>query len=91
MLEIRRLRRENIDKEVRRRLMIEDDREEKELRSYVAQSLTAEMVSSLPGARSNDNRGDEVKTLAARQSGSAEWINDRGENGMGADQSHGSR
>ena len=91
MLEIRRLRRENIDKETRRRLMLEDDREEKELRSYVAQSLTAEMVSSLPGARSNDTRGDEVKTLAARQSGNVEWINDRGENGMGAGQSHDSR
>ena len=91
MLEIRRIRRENIDKEARRRLMIEDDREEKELRSYVAQSITAEMVSSLPGARNNDNRGNEVKTPAARQSGSAEWINDRGENGMGADQSHHSR
>jgi peptide-N4-(N-acetyl-beta-glucosaminyl)asparagine amidase len=91
MLEIRRLRRENIDKEARRRLLIEDDREEKELRSYVAHSLTAEMVSSLPGARNNETRGDEVKTLAARQNGSAEWINDRGENGTGADQSHDNR
>jgi peptide-N4-(N-acetyl-beta-glucosaminyl)asparagine amidase len=71
--------------------MIEDEREEKELRSYVAHSLTAEMVSSLPGARTIDGRGDEVKTLAARENGSAEWINDRGENGMGADESHDNR
>jgi peptide-N4-(N-acetyl-beta-glucosaminyl)asparagine amidase len=71
--------------------MTEDDREERELRSYVAQSLAAEMVSSLPGARTNDSRGGEVKTPAGRQTGSAEWISDRGENGMGADQSHGGR
>ena len=88
MLEIRRIRRENIDKEARRRLMIEDDKEEKELRGYVAKSIAAEMVNSLPGACNNDNRGNEVKTPAVRQSGSAEWINDRGENGMGANQSH---
>jgi peptide-N4-(N-acetyl-beta-glucosaminyl)asparagine amidase len=71
--------------------MIEDEREERELRNYVALSLTAEMVSSLPGARTSDGRDDEVKTLAARENGSAEWINDRGENGMGADQSHDNR
>lgn len=71
--------------------MIEDEREERELRNYVAESLTAEMVQSFPGARTNDNRADEVKTPAARQTGSAEWINTRGENGMGADQSHNSR
>jgi peptide-N4-(N-acetyl-beta-glucosaminyl)asparagine amidase len=91
MLQIRKLRRENIDKEARRRLMIEDEREERELRNYVAQSLTTEMISSLPGARTNGTRGDEVKTLAARQTGSAEWINDRAENGMGADQNNNSR
>lgn len=71
--------------------MIEDEREERELRGYVALSLTAEMVNSLPGTHTNDTRGDEVKTLTARQTGNAEWINDRGENGMGTDQSHGSR
>ena len=71
--------------------MIEDEREERELRSYVAESLTAEMVSSLPGARNMDSRDDEIKTFSARQTGSAEWINDRGENGMGADQGHESR
>lgn len=57
----------------------------------MAKSLAAEMVNSLPGARTNDTRGDEVKTPAGRQTGSAEWINDRGENGMGEDQSHGGR
>ena len=46
--EIRKLRRENMDKEQRRRLMREDEREEKELRGYVAQSLTEDMMNSLP-------------------------------------------
>lgn len=66
--EIRKLRRENIDKESRRRLMREDEREEKELRSYVAQSLTSEMINSLPGAIDTaESRRDEVKTPAERQ------------------------
>ena len=94
MQEIRKIRRENLDKEARRRLMKEDDREERELRGYVAQSLTAEMVSSLPGSVSGESRGDEVKAPAARQSGSPEWINERGEGGVGQpgpDQRHDGR
>ena len=64
--------------------MKEDAREEKELRSYVAQALTAQMVSTMPGAvqcQSRTSTADEVKTPAGRQSGSPEWINARGENG----------
>lgn len=66
--EIRKLRRENLDKETRRRLMREDEREERELRGFVAQSLTSEMMSSLPGTVDTDeSRPDEVKTSAERQ------------------------
>ena len=48
--DIRRTRRENMPKEDRRRLFIEDEREEKELRDYVIQTLTASLSSMLPGS-----------------------------------------
>lgn len=48
--EIRRLRRENMPKEDRRRLFREDEREERELRGYVAQAIAAEVTSMLPGS-----------------------------------------
>ena len=57
-----------MDKEQRRRLIREDDREERELRIYVAHSLTSEMLHSIPG--SNDHGVSplgEVKTPAERQ------------------------
>lgn len=64
--EIRKIRRENVDKEVRRRLMREDQREEQELRSYVAHSLANDMINSIPGAL-HPAPGSEVKTAAERQ------------------------
>ena len=85
--EIKKMRRENMDKSEQSRLMKEDAREEKELRSYVAQALTAQMVRGLPGAVQGQSRSisssnaDEIKTPAGRQSGSPGWINARGENG----------
>lgn len=48
--EIRRLRRENLSKEERRRLIMEDQREELELSGYVAQALATEVTSMLPGS-----------------------------------------
>ena len=81
--EIRKMRRDNLDKEARRRLMREDEREESELRSYVAQTLTSQMVNSIPGSTTDGSRSDEVKTPVGRQSGTSEWINERGEAGMG--------
>ncbi len=87
MQEIKKMRRENMDKSDQSRLMKEDAREEKELRSYVARTLTAQMVSTMPGAvkgqarNTSSSPADEVKTPASRQSGSPEWINARGENG----------
>jgi peptide-N4-(N-acetyl-beta-glucosaminyl)asparagine amidase len=65
MHEIRKIRRENMDKPVRQQKMREDDREERELRSYVAQSIANEMIHSMPGSI-NPQRGDEVKTPAER-------------------------
>lgn len=76
-----------MDKSDQSRLMKEDAREAKELRSYVAQALTAQMVSTMPGAIQGQSRNissspaDEVKTPAGRESGSSDWINARGENG----------
>ena len=61
-----RIRRENMDKEVRVRLMRDDDREERELRGYVASSLATEMISSLPGSVNAAER-PESKTPAERQ------------------------
>lgn len=65
--EVRKLRRENMEKSVRTRLMKEDEREEKELRSYVAHSITHEMINSLPGAVSTPTGGDVVKSIEERQ------------------------
>ena len=56
-----------MDKEVRRRLMREDEREERELRGYIAQSVTSDMMNSLSGTIGGESRGDEVKTPAERQ------------------------
>jgi peptide-N4-(N-acetyl-beta-glucosaminyl)asparagine amidase len=65
--EIRKLRRENMDKPARAQLIREDEREERELRSYVAQTLTSEMINSLPGAVSVPGGGDIVKSIEERQ------------------------
>lgn len=73
MHEVRKIRRENMDKSVRQQLMREDEREERELRSYVAQSLASDMISSMPGGI-NSPRGDEVKMAAERQQeATAQW------------------
>ncbi|RMZ82932.1 hypothetical protein DV737_g1802, partial [Chaetothyriales sp. CBS 132003] len=48
--EIRKRRRENMDKPIQNRLRHEDEREERELRRYVAQSLTAEMMNEMKAA-----------------------------------------
>jgi peptide-N4-(N-acetyl-beta-glucosaminyl)asparagine amidase len=85
--EVKKMRRENMDKSDQSRLMKEDAREEKELRGYVAQALAAQMVSTMPGAVQGQSRNmlsplaDEVKSPAGRESGSSEWINGRTESG----------
>lgn len=46
--EIRKIRRGNLSKEAQTRLRREDDREERELRRYVARALTSDLISQLP-------------------------------------------
>jgi peptide-N4-(N-acetyl-beta-glucosaminyl)asparagine amidase len=98
MQEIKKMRRENIEKSDQSRLIKEDAREEKELRGYIAKALTAQMVNSVSNAIPSQSGNstsptDEVKTPAGRESGSQEWVRARGENGSnipGSDQRHGS-
>ncbi|KAJ9643143.1 uncharacterized protein PV06_05581 [Exophiala oligosperma] len=73
MHEIRKIRRDSLDKSVRTQLMRDDEREERELRSYVASSLANDMIHSIPGAV-NQQRSDEVKTPAgAPQEAAVQW------------------
>lgn len=76
MLEIRKMRRENLTKPERRRLMKEDEREEKELRAYMASALAAEMNNLLP-PNQQARRSDEQKTPVSRQEAAAEWLRTR--------------
>lgn len=69
--DIRRIRRENMPKEERRRLFVEDEREEKELRNYVIQTLAASLSSMLPG--STRASGHEQKHQSERNA-TAAWI-----------------
>lgn len=51
MYEIRKIRRGNMSKPEQQKLRAEDEREERELQSYVAHSLTRDMLSAMPGSR----------------------------------------
>ncbi|KAI9785438.1 MAG: peptide-N4-(N-acetyl-beta- glucosaminyl)asparagine amidase [Peltula sp. TS41687] len=79
--EIRRMRRENLSKEERRRLIMEDVREEEELRAYVAQEIATEVTNMLPGSPGSTSPAMDTDKLPARQSGAPEWIQARGEGG----------
>ena len=86
--EIRRIRRETLSKEERRRLIAEDEREDKELRGHVVKALAASFGRAIgncgsPGGPSNlpgSGPGDEQK-LPVRESGSEAWRQARGEDG----------
>ncbi|KAL8803799.1 MAG: hypothetical protein Q9223_006069 [Gallowayella weberi] len=79
MDEIKKIRRENLSKDDRRRVIIEDHREEKELRGYVVRALAAEIGRiNLSGQPSGP--GDEQK-VPARVSGTQAWREARGEAG----------
>ncbi|KAL8901653.1 MAG: hypothetical protein Q9207_005094 [Kuettlingeria erythrocarpa] len=77
--DIKKMRRENTAKEDRRRLVIEDHREEKELRGYVVQALAAQIGQiNLSGQPSPSAEGEK---LPERVSGSRDWREARGEAG----------
>lgn len=71
--EIRKKRRENMSKTDQRRLIKEDEREEKELRAYMASALAAEINNLLPRQQTT-GRADEQKTPTSRQEASADWL-----------------
>ena len=73
MYEIRKLRRDGMDKPEQQRLRHEDEREERELQAYVMRSITRDMLSGIPGTRPPHLRPDEQK-LAAENS-QAQWSN----------------
>lgn len=89
--EIRRMRRDGTPKENCRRLIKEDEREERELRGYMAQGIAAELSALMPGSNNTTTAtAEDVKHPVGRQTGSAEWIAARGEQGAqhpGPDQS----
>ena len=79
MQEIRRMRRENTLKDDRKKLLIEDEREERELRAYVIKSLAAEIGKMLPhGQQAPQSQGEQQK-IEERESGAREWREARGE------------
>ena len=87
--EIRRQRRENMPKEERMRLIVEDEREDKELRNYVVQALAASIGTMLPTSPTSANvtaapaSGDEAK-VPARRNGAEQWRQARGEDNPGS-------
>jgi len=57
--------------------MKEDEREEKELRAYMASALAAEMTNLLPPNQQQTTRSDDQKTPVSRQEAAAEWLRTR--------------
>ncbi|KAJ6055555.1 hypothetical protein N7444_004653 [Penicillium canescens] len=83
--EIRRKRREGLKATDQRRLQKEDEREEKELRCYMASALAAEINNMLP--RHLVGRPEDQKHPGARQGASTEWLAARGHGNTGPDRS----
>lgn len=68
-------------KDERKRLLIEDEREERELQGFVVQALAAEIGKMLPTGRSGGGEDIKVPEQPARRSGAQAWREARGENG----------
>jgi peptide-N4-(N-acetyl-beta-glucosaminyl)asparagine amidase len=82
--EIRKARREKMSPSEQRRLVKEDQREERELRAFTAAALATEINQLLPGTR-RVGRPDEVKTPVSREEGAAEWLHTRQSEDTGPD------
>ena len=84
--EIRQMRRQNLSKDEKRRLIREDQREERELRGYVVMSLTAEieklLISSSTSNRSNAGSSSEIKVPARATTATEAYRRARGQNGQ---------
>jgi len=80
--EIKKMRRDNLTKDEKRRLIKEDEREDRELRGYVVQALTAEIERLIPTVTGAAASGGSEPKLPAGQTGTASWTAARGENGM---------
>ena len=79
--EIKRMRRASMLKDEQKRLLIEDDREERELQGFVVQALAAEIGKMLPTGRGGGGEDIKVPEQSARRSGAQAWREARGENG----------
>lgn len=90
--EIRKKRRDGLSKTDQKRLLKEDEREERELRAYLAAGLAAEINNLFPAHRTR-GRSDEQKTPAERQDASVESLiaAQRGSGHSGPDRSQNGR
>lgn len=67
MYEIRKLRRDGMNKPEQQNLRWDDEKEEKELQSFVATSVTQEMLKSMPGSQQASDRSGEQKLATQSQ------------------------
>ena len=79
--EIKQTRRASMLKDERKRLLIEDEREERELQGFVVQALAAEIGKMLPTGRSGGGDDIKVPEQSARRSGAQAGREARRENG----------
>lgn len=86
--EIRKKRRDGLSKTDQKRLLKEDEREEKELRGFLAAGLAAEINNLFPSSRTR-GRTDEQKTPAERQDASVDMLTARQSGHSGPDRSPG--
>ena len=78
--EIRQMRREGLSKDEKRRLIREDQREERELRNYVVQSLISDIEKLLPSTKRSNGNGLEIKTPTPAETATDVYRRVRGDN-----------